>query len=216
MTDWKKYIYAFFITALIFMTAFYLGDQFSNKKIDELKNSESNIAIEILSSETQFALLGELSCSDAENSTLSQELDSFGKKLEYSEEKVGRNDPEFVRLKKQYSLLEIKDYLLVKKLRECPKPPIAVLYFYQKDCPDCDREGFVLTYLRQKYPGLRVYSFDYNLDLSALKTLAKTHGVAEKLPALIIKNKTYAGFQKIEDIETLLPELSEASTTAKH
>src|SRR3989338_6733891 len=210
---WKNYIFAFFITAAIFATAFYLGNYFSDKKIDELRATESQIALDILSAETQFALLGELSCPEAQNSVLSRELDSLGEKLDYSEEKFGAGNPEVVALKKQYSLLEIKDYMLIKKLKDCPKQPITILYFYADDCRDCEKMGYVLTYLREQYPELRVYSFDHNLDLAALKTLAFIYGIKNQFPALVIKNKTHIGFKTIEELETLLPELNTATST---
>jgi thiol-disulfide isomerase/thioredoxin len=190
-TDWKKYIYAFFITAAIFATTLYIGNYFSNRKIDELRTTESRISLDILSSETQFALLGELSCPEAQNSLLSQELSSLGEKLDYGEEKFGTDDPDFIALKKQYSLLEIKDYLLIKKLRDCPKPPVTILYFYTSNCPDCDKEGYVLTYLHEQFPDLRVYSFDYNIDLSAVKTLASVYGVKDKFLFVIVKTRLY-------------------------
>lgn len=213
--DWPKYLYAFIITAAIFATAIYLASFFNDKKLAALKAAEDKISIDILSSETQFTLLGELSCEDSAKSVLSQELNSLGEKLDWSEQNFGANNEDFVQLKKYYSLLEIKDYLLVKKLKDCPQHPIAILYFYGKDCPECDKEGYVLTYLRQEYPELRVYSFDYNLDLSALKTLAAIYGVtAEKLPVVVIKRAPYSGFQSIEAIKALLPELS-ATSTAK-
>lgn len=211
--DIKKYIYAFIITSIIFVTAFYLGDYFSNKKLDVIKSAENRIAVDILSSETQFSLLGELSCKDAENSTLPAELDSLGERLNYSEQKIGANDPEFIDLKKYYSLLEIKNYVLLKKLRDCPKPQTIILYFYSSDCPDCDREGYVLTRLKQQYPELRVYSFDYNLDLSALKTLASVYNIGKTLPAVVIKNKAYEGFQSLETLKSLMPELKMGTST---
>lgn len=212
-SDWKKYIYAFLITSLIFGTALFLGNYFSNRKIAELKTAGNKISIDILSSETQFALLGELPCPDLKNSTLSQELNSLGEKLNYSEDKFGSDDEEVRDLKKYYSILEIKDYLLTQKLKDCPDRPISILYFYSSDCPDCDKVGYVLTALREQYPELRVYSFDYNLDVSALKTMATIYGVGDKLPALVIKNKTYSGFKSVDEIKDLLPELNEATTT---
>ncbi len=211
--DWKKYIYAFLITAAIFGTALYIGNYFSNLRIEDLQATESRISLDILSSETQYALMGELSCPDPKNSVLSDELTSLGEKLDYSAGN-GTTDPNFIALKKQYSLLEIKDYLLVKKLANCPNRPVTILYFYTDNCPDCDKEGYVLTYLRNQHPELRVYSFDYNLDLSALKTLASIYKIKETFPAIIIKGKTYSGFKSIEDIAALVPELAATSTNA--
>src|SRR5262249_51793466 len=85
-------------------------------------------------------------------------------------------------------------------------------YFYsnEKDkCPDCEKEGFVLTKLRQDYPELRVYSFDYNLDLSALQTLISIYEVKDEEPALLINEKAYYGFKSVDDIKEVIPELKE-------
>ncbi len=210
---WKKYLYAFLITAAIFATALYLGNYFSNQKLNDLKTTESQISVDILSSETQFALLGDLSCPDAKNSTLADELNYLGEKLDYSEAKLGSDNPDFIILKKQYSLLEIKDYLLTKKLKGCPGAPIAILYFYKDNCPDCDKEGYVLTFLRGQYPSLRVYSFDDDLDLPALKTMAQIYGIKDTFPTIVVKNKSYGGFKTVEDIQALLPELNSATGT---
>ena len=106
--------------------------------------------------------------------------------------------------------------MLVKKLdAKCKTKPISILYFYSSDCKDCDKEGYVLTFLREQYPDLRVYSFDYNLDLSALKTLASIYGVTSNLPALVIKEKLYSGFQSLETIKSLIPEIVTASSSPK-
>ena len=97
---------------------------------------------------------------------------------------------------------------------KCGKPPLTIIYFYSNanDCSDCEREGYVLTDLRQQFPDLRVYSFDYNLDISAVKTLIAINKVENKLPAIYIKNKMYYGFQGVSDIEKIMPELTATST----
>lgn len=220
--DWKKYIFSFVITAIIFATAIYVSEYFSQKKLAEVKDIQDKISIDILSSETQFSLLSESSCTDiTSSSALSKELGTLEAKLSYTEKDRGTNDPEVQTLKRYYSLLQIKDYLLMKKISEkCKKAPISIIYFYSNDgnCNDCEKEGYVLTRLRQDYPELRVYSFDYTLDLSAVKTLISITNMEDKLPAVFIKGKAYYGFQSIEDIEKAIPELAKmknaSSTTA--
>lgn len=215
-SDTKKYLLSFFITSAIFATALLLGNYFGEKKLEELKAVENQISIDILSSETQFALLGELTCPGGQSPTLSDELNSLGEKLKYNEEKFGTDNVSFIQLKKQYSLLEIKDYLLIKKLKNCKTRPTAILYFYSKECEDCDKMGYVLTYLRNKNPTLRVYSFDYELDLPALKTLATIYGIEKgKMPALIMNDELHVGYKTIEEIEKLVPELKMTESLEK-
>ena len=208
--DWKKYVFSFVITTIIFVTAISLSNYFGQKKLDEVRGIQDKISIDILSSETQFALLEESSCSDVNTGRLSTELGTLEDKLSYTENERGYNDPEVKTLKRYYSLLEIKDYLLMNKIsQKCKKTPLSIIYFYSTDgaCSDCDREGYVLTHLRETYPDLRVYSFDYNLDLSAVKTLVSINKVKNELPALFIKDKAYYGFQSVADLEKAVPDL---------
>lgn len=205
----KKYIYSFIITAIIFSTAIFVSNYFGQKKLDEIRSIQDKISIDIMSSETQFSLLEESSCKDIGTGTLSTELGDLENRLSYTESDRGVNDPEVLTLKRYYSLLEIKDYLLMIKISDkCKKTPLSIIYFYSNNnCADCEKEGYVLTSLRETYPELRVYSFDYSLDVSAIKTLISINKLKNQLPALIIKDKIYYGFQSIEDLEKVVPEL---------
>jgi uncharacterized protein YdcH (DUF465 family) len=207
--DWKKYVIVLFITSTIFISGLWLSNYFNNKKIDQLKSIESKISLDLMSSETQFSLLQELSCKDVSTTVLSSELNSLADKISYSENNIGVKNVDVVSLKKYYSLLEIKDYLLIKQITErCGQKSIFILYFYKNDnCNDCTKQGYVLTSLREKYPNLRVYSFDYNLDLSAIRAMVSIYKVPDNLPAIVINGKVYSGFKSIEDIEKTFPEL---------
>ncbi len=217
LMDWKKYTYTFFITAVIFITAIFLSNYFSQKRINEIKNIESRIAVDILASETQFSLLSELSCRDISSGLLSKELATLGDKLSYTEQNRGSDDSEVINLKKYYSLLQIKDFILMQKIKErCgslqTNSDLSVMYFYsnkEDKCPDCQKEGYVLTKLREEYPELRVYSFDYDLDLSALETMISIYNIKDEQPAILIKDKVYYGFKSIDEIKDLIPALKE-------
>ncbi len=207
----KKYVFAFVITSLVFLGALATSNRFSENRIKEIKSIEDKISLDLLSSETQFALLRESSCKAIDHSTaFSEELSSLAAKLSYMEENLGDSNADVTSLKKYYSLLQIKDYLLVAQVKEkCGTKPITVIYFYSNkgDCEDCKKEGYVLTKLREEYPELRIYSFDYNLDLSAVKTMKSIQGVQNKLPALVIWDEPYYGFKTAEDIEKIIPQL---------
>lgn len=209
--DTKKYIIVFLITVGLFLGAISLSGYLNNRKLAEVQGIQDKISIDILSSETQFSLLSELSCQDVSRSNLSSELNSLAEKIAYSENNIGNTNDDVIELKKFYSLLEIKDFLLMKKINErCNTKTYSILYFYttEVNCSECTKQGYVLTALREKYPDLRVYSFDYNLDLSALRAMISIYKVEDtKLPALVVNDKLTTGFQSIEDIEKLIPDL---------
>lgn len=210
MIDSKKYIVAFAITAIIFSTAIFVSNILSQKKLEDVRTIENRVALDILSSETQFALLQETSCKDIGPNFLSKELGSLGEKLSYAENQTEFNNSDLDYLKHSYFLLEMKDYLLMKRLTEkCGIKPTFILYFYSTEdlCEECQKMGYVLTALRDKYPDLRVYSFDYHFDIGAISTLISIYKVRSELPALIINGQTYYGFHSVEDLEKTVPAL---------
>ncbi len=218
--SWIRYLIAFGITAVIFATALYISDRLNTARIENIRTIQDNIAIDILSLETQFDLLQELSCTDIrENSVLSRELANLSRRLAYTEENLGTENEEVLQLKRQYTLLQIKDLILMRRVaQKCKLEPVFILYFYsnQDDCPDCERQGYVLTKLSEDYPQLRIYSFDYHIGVPALETLATINNVPAQLPVLVINDKAYSGFKSIEDVSGLVPnieDLTEAATS---
>lgn len=218
MFDAKKYIFTFIITVAIFATAFLASNFFSSKRVQNVKEIQDNIAIDILSSETQFALLKDVPCSNVSDSFLSPELSQLSDKLSHTENDRGATDADVLYLKKYYSLLEIKDYLLSKNLAtKCPtKKTTFIIYFYSNtgDCPECTKEGYVLTYLREKYPDLRVYSFDFNLPLSAIDSMKNIYKIKEALPAIVLNDTLYTGYKSADDLEALLPNTLKVATSS--
>lgn len=217
MLDSKKYLVAFVITAAIFGTAVYASNKLTDKKIENVRDIENRVALDILSSETQFALLEETSCKDIGPGFLSKELGPLGERLSFAENDKGFSPADVESLKRSYFLLEIKDYLLMKRLtQKCNIKPTFILYFYSTSdrCEECEKMGYVLTALRDKYPELRVYSFDYDFDLGAIKTLTSINKVKSQLPALIINGAPYYGFKTVEELETSVPALKKLQTSS--
>ncbi|MES2023720.1 MAG: hypothetical protein V4439_03480 [Patescibacteria group bacterium] len=207
--DWKKYLLTFLITAILFVSAFVLSGYINSKKINQLKSIQDKISVDILSSETQFSLLSELSCKNVSDEVLSSELEDLGHKLEWGQDNLGNSD-EVTYLKKYYSLLEIKDYLLMKKISSrCGVKSAFILYFYTtaENCSECQKQGIVLSTLREKYPELRVYSFDFSTDLSAVKAMLNIYKIQDtKLPALVIDDDVFTGFQTMDSVEARIKE----------
>ncbi len=217
--DYTKYLYSLIITVAIFATAIFASKFFNNQRVDNVKSIQDNIAINILSIETQFDLLKEVPCSNLDSNILSEELSKIGERLSYLESNRGADDAEVIYLKKYYSLLEIKDYLLTKRLSEkCVNKKIAyVIYIYSnnKNCESCNKQSLVLTAMREKYPELRVYSFDYDLELSALETLKKAYKVPATFPIIIIDDKVISGYMDKDALDSALPASIKSTSTEK-
>ena len=185
----------FFITLALFGTGFYLSNHFSNKKITALKSIQDQISLDILSSETQFALLSETTCSADSDSVLTEELSNLSDKLDYGERTIGANNPDIISLRHYFSLLEIKDFLLLRRINErCKTDTPYIIYFYsnEDDCAECATQWRSITALRDEHPEVRVYVFDYHTELSAVQTLKKIYKVKNTLPTLVIGEKTYS------------------------
>ena len=225
----RNIIISLVITIALISTIIYAISYLNQQRVAELNTIEDQLSTDTLSVETQYSLLENAPCSDftqgssTEDTLLSQEVSNIGDKLAFTENKLGSKDPQVLQLKNQYTLLEIRDYLLTEQLsKTCHLNPTTVLYFYTNDgsCKgECDQASYDLSYLRQTYPSLRVYSFDYNLNLGALKTLESVEKIEPKFPGFVINHQSYYGYTSLSDFEKNLPPAlfatSTATTTAK-
>jgi hypothetical protein len=74
----------------------------------------------------------------------------------------------------------------------------------------------VIAELRETYPELRVYTFDYDLNIAPIQTMKKIYKIEDgkNFPILVIEDKAYYGLKKVEEIKALLPDtLKEATST---
>ncbi|HIP21567.1 MAG TPA: hypothetical protein EYG72_01230 [Candidatus Pacebacteria bacterium] len=209
----KKYLLVFLLTMAIFITGIVLSKQFEGNRMENIKNVEDSMYIDILSSEIQFDLLEDAGCKGlTEKTVLSSELRELSNKISFMEKDLKVDDDSFISLKKKYQLLQIKDYLLMKKLsKKCNLNPINILYFYsnkEESSEETRKQAYVLDRLENDNPRLRVYYFDYDLPFSPVRALIISKKVSgENLPALVIEDKIHEGFQGIEKIQKLLPKL---------
>ena len=225
--DTKKYVVVFFITLGIFAVIFLFSNYLYQQRLSQISTIESNINLSILESEIQYALLADASCDSDEggNSLLINELNNLTSRLAYMEDQRGADNVEVLSLKKHYSLLQAKDYLLLReRTKQCKDKPLSILYFYSNkgDCEDCKKMGYVLTSMREDFDKLHVYAFDFNLGLSVIETLKSIYRLNQELPILVIDRKPYYGFKTREEIEALIPDLltvhatsTSATTTTK-
>ena len=213
MIDWKKYVAVFFLTLGIFLLAFILSDYLNNKKLGRLEDIYQQIYTNVLSTETKFSLLRFASCQEAVSNIsfedeLTVELNGMAKRVKYMESQLGSDNPNVTLIKTQYSLLQIKDYLLVRELAtRCKEKTSVFMYFSDPSCAeDCNKQSLVLDEVSTLYPNIRVYWFDRTLQTPAMQTLLSMFQI-QSSPSLVIDNKTYTGYKSVADIEKLIPQL---------
>ncbi|MEK7560712.1 MAG: hypothetical protein AAB539_02025 [Patescibacteria group bacterium] len=216
---WGKYILVFLITVSVFGTAFIASNFFYERRLKEVDEIERRISLNLLSSEVQYALLSETPCLATSSPVLGEEINALASRVEFLETERGSGDSEVQFLKSRYSLLQIKDLLLVKDIvKRCGGPAYTVVYFYSNTpgaCDACERQGYVLTALRRAYPELKVYAFDYDLNLGSIDALKRIYGLRRDLPALVVERIPYYGFHDIEAVERLLPGISTTTQRAR-
>lgn len=204
----KKYLIVFFITLGIFIVVFGMVNFLNQKKLANIDNLQRKITADLIATETQFDLLKSAPCSAIGNTILSAELGELGRKLDFAETNQGIKDPSVLQLKKYYSLLQVKDYLLMQELAsKCEIKSDSLLYFYNNDCAECVKQGYVLTEFKERYPDLRIYSFDSGLDFSVINTFIGLYDFEDVYPTLIAHDVTYQGFVGLSELEKIFPEL---------
>ncbi|MEK7104175.1 MAG: hypothetical protein AAB842_02105, partial [Patescibacteria group bacterium] len=222
--NWARHLTVLLATAIIFAGGFYLSNTIVEKKISAISKLQQGLSIDILSLETQFSILNQAPCKNLNESTLTKELFDISQKLESVGNSLGQDNQDFLMLKKYYSILEIKHWLLLKKTaKECKMNLVSIVYLYgdKKNCPSCEDQGFILTTLREKYPFLRIYSFDYNLPLAPLDTIKSIYKLKPELPILIINDDELYGMKSKEELEEILSQyislakLEEKATTTQ-
>lgn len=205
--DKMKYTAVFAITTLIFVIGFFLGSYASGVKVDKLNGLEQDLRSNTLALELQYEIVSENPC-DAINSTiLTEELYELGSKLEHMESALGLDDPGVVRLKDYYAILQLRNWLLMKKInKECNAELKTIMFFYSntKDCELCGKQVYVLTFLRKKYPEIKTYTFDINIDNPAINAVKTLYIKNSTLPALIIEGESHYGFKDANAITELV------------
>lgn len=207
-----QYLRVFLITLLIFIIILWLSNSLSNKRLTQLRDLEDKIGLNILSTETRFSLLEKTACEyilDNKDSqiNLNAELSELAKKVKFMESQLGADDQDVVALKEYYTLLQIKDYLLMQELHSrCREKTVSILYFHSADCTNCARQSLILDKITMNYPEVRVYWLDKDTNTPALKTLTSLFKI-NSAPTLVINEKVYLGLQDFEQIESYIPEI---------
>jgi|TARA_B100001964_G_scaffold245281_1_gene331241 hypothetical protein len=206
----EKYIIVAIITGGIFLLGVLFGLVIEGKRLSYVSEISKGQNLDFSSLQLQYAFIDQLSqennC-DAVSKTFEKNIESLEntrERLETFDEDAKINKGEFDMLKREYVLAQIKYWLLAKKTKElCHEDIVTILYFFSddKECPDCNNQAFVLTYLKKRFKEkLLIFSFDSKLNEEPMiSTLQSTYDISN-YPSIVIESEKYEGLTKKEDI----------------
>jgi hypothetical protein len=204
--SWSKYTLVLLTASLIFIIGVLLSEKISSKNSEEILKTQQELKNYILNSNLQSEIVAEYICK-VDVFEITKEKVELGKKIEVLEKNLGKENEIVKNLKSDYSLLSIRQWLLIKKVKEkCNKNVDIIIFFYSNkvNVSESESQGFVLDYLYQKHPNSIVtYAFDIDKNNPALNTIKEIYGIKET-PSIVVNEKLFAGLQSKEKIESLL------------
>jgi len=206
--NWTKILLAFLIASFLFFFGLFLGylsnqiiEKNSNQILEETKNK-------LFSLESLSLLQEDYPCNSYMLDITSEKLSFIGELITLLEKKKGVNDREVLDLKKVYTLIEVRHFMLINDLKKnCQANYSTILFFYsnKEECKeDVTKKSFILTFLRNKYDFVRIYSFDLNLDSEILSFFKQVYNLGGCYGIILDEKKIEQDIQKYEEIEKYL------------
>lgn len=191
-----KYITAFLITAVMFVTAMVVSDELEQRRTVDIGSIRNGLSLQLASDELEDELRAGAECDLSRRQSFGEELGALGVRITYLEEQKGSDDIEVMQLKAEHSLLQIRDYLLTKAFNEkCEDSiPTVVAFLANDGCEDCLRAWHRLSAFQQEYPEVRLYAFDTLLDMSIIRTFRDVLGGSnEQIPVIFFNDELLEG-----------------------
>jgi hypothetical protein len=117
------------------------------------------------------------------------------------------NDYSYLSGKRRVNRWEVTHFSMLSKVKKkCDLNHTILLYFYGECSKNkqCNEQGLELDKLHTATGGnMSIFSFDYDLNTSAVNSLMQLYNVTA-LPCVVIEGNTQCGFIKEDDLISLL------------
>ncbi len=198
-----KYAVALVISIMIFALGFLLGNFTDNYKRTYVQEVAKQQELEFTSLQLQYLYLENVKGSE-KCPVLYQTLENnirtmaptLNKMLDYEKSK-NVNSTEYISLKRQYLLANLKYWLLSEEFKKtCNGDSVTVLYFFSNNCEVClNSQGVILSNLKQAFEDkLLICAIDSDFTEEPMITLLKNKYNVTKYPTLVINNQTIEQF----------------------
>ena len=205
-----KYIIAGAITLGVFLLGLFLGLAIEGKRVNYIESVSRKQNLDFSSLQLQYSFIDQMSQEKncfAVQKTFEQNinaLESTRIRLENFDRDATLNKDELDVLKNEYLLAQIRYWMLAERTRKlCGTDIATILYFFsdEKECPDCDKQAFVLTYLKKRFKDkLLIFSFDSKFEAEPMIPLLKNTYNVTIYPTIVIEGKPKSKFQDKDSI----------------
>jgi len=177
---------------VVFVTGLLLGRSLSGAEIDDINKFMRDNELNTESFLIEQELIGsfEENCGLASKrvNDLFLEQVQIGRLLSSEDAEKRLGDDNYRFLKKKYHLMQIRTYIMFKRLIDnCNETAHVVLYYYSRDEPESLQQGLILDRLVQEND-ISVFAIEYNFS-KELVFLESSYGITTT-PALVIDYDT--------------------------
>ncbi|MAF35724.1 hypothetical protein CL622_01235 [archaeon] len=211
----RRYILAGLFTLIIFTIGFAIGSEFSDFKLQELEQKQQDLKTHLSTMDLQYTIVSDNICEYVNTNEINQELYDLSSRLQVMEDELGKDNPKVLELVEYYEVLELRHWnLLRKQVQECGIEADLALYFFSNEkgeCDKCNEQGYILTYLKNKYPNFVGYAFNIHIDNPVLNMVKNRYNITST-PSLVINEETYPKFMSTDEIEAIITDREVVST----
>lgn len=208
----RAFIFSAIIALIIFLAGMLLG-----WSLDKFRESDILENIQINELNTQSYFLEKNFIKNSEN--ICDILNSRVVNLRYTMTKIGSQLPaneeksfwnqgvNLDYLKRKYTISEVEFLMLLRDLNEnCGKNYTPILFFYTKDDSISRNQGYVLSWVNEKYQNnIVVFSFDKDYeDEPLINTLKLHYGISSTSTIVIDETIKKDGFVSKDEIDEIL------------
>jgi hypothetical protein len=195
------------LLAIVFVIGVLLGNQWKSSRSDEITRvlQQSELDAESFTVEQELFENFETNCPLAEKrlGSLGQELWQLGKVLGAPDAKEKLGEENYAFLKRKYHLMQIRTYILDKKLQEdCGSTRNVILFYFKKADSGSEQQGKILDELVKTHD-LHVFAVEYRYsrELAFLEDYYAVQGA----PTLVVNfEHTIPGLVREEQLIPLL------------
>jgi len=209
-----RYVVAAIMTLCIFLLGLMLGLIIEDKRIRLMQADNEDQQLEFSSMQMQYEYINQLSLENNCPAILKtfddnlKNLEQSRIRLEHYEKDSKISKVDFNRIKRDYTIAQVRYWLFAKKKKQiCDSDDISLLYFFAEDksCPDCNKQSFVLSYIKNIFGSdLLIFSLNANFTQEPMiDMLKKSYNISE-YPTMIINDMQVSGLHDKEDVLAII------------